>query len=101
MRLKFDYSTYVDVNDTTRPLIAIPANSFVSYSVTIKANIEFNLTLFYFSENYRQIKEAPLGSGTEFLISSDDYGFAHFIIVMVDVAQTYTVYIQTETLYPV
>jgi hypothetical protein len=101
MRLKFDYKTTGYVGDTTIPLIVIPANSFVTYNVNIKASNPFNMTLYFYSENYLKVKETTLGPGTEFTINDANYGFAHFIIVMVDVSQNYEVSIQTETIYPV
>jgi len=101
MRLKFDYKTTCYVADRTIPLIVIPANSFVSYTVNIKAVDPFNITLYFYSENYLKIKEMTIGSQTEFIIKDTDFGFAHFIIVMVDRVQNYEVSIQTETIYPV
>jgi hypothetical protein len=101
MRLKFDYKTTCYVADRTIPLIVIPANSFVTYTVNIKAVNPFGIRLYFYSENYEKIKETMLMPNTEFIINDTDYGFAHFIIVMVDTMQNYEVSIQTETIYPV
>jgi hypothetical protein len=101
MRLKFDYKATGYVGDITIPLIVIPANSFITYKVKIQAVNPFTMTLHFYSENYLKVNETSKGPATDFTIDDATYGFAHFIIVMVDREQNYEVSIQTETIYPV
>jgi len=102
MRLKFDYVfENVVVEDTSKPLIVIPANSFISYNVKISSEITFDLTLYFYSENLKLIKTRGIPFVNECEINDETYGFAHYIIVMPKTKTSYKIIITTETVYPV
>ncbi|MEO0090566.1 MAG: hypothetical protein ABIK75_05620 [candidate division WOR-3 bacterium] len=105
MRTIFTYALkdIVVTEPNTEALIVIPASSFDILNLTVKSVNNFLLYLNYYTENLELIRSVSIGPGN--LIHSQIIGpgkemLAYFIVIQVNVAQSYDIILESVTTIP-